>query len=449
MPGLSDQDADAASSLPTDRQASLSQQDGTSHRDRPRGRGCSPLCALLSSSPTTSVCKSLTESAPAVVGRLSEQHLLALAASTTEKDGESERTEVYEHKADESNVCARAHIFCKEWERDEECLQKERDQHRCQAKNSERSQLPPSSDGSHPHYGQSSQHLERHEKEQEPVIQNDMCAHHGDLCKGTESRSPAAERGQPSVEPDAPVVTIDRGTRPSKEAASHTRSPSSSDPTPNNGDGQEELPWVPRSGDLVELRPCEGGRDCPLLWKGEVICVYEDSGRGPLVDLLRFTKKGVAYRNPYAGLLKAVDVNSLRLVQRAEDRFESTRGRTDNFSGGVVGFSLHPPKFTAGVDPDLGALCFFWDLETTGLDTATDEITEIGCVARLFRDGRWQDVTGPKESEGFAVYVHTNRDIPPEVQALTRITKQLLREEGTSTAGWFFLTAGLGGVPDF
>ena len=60
------------------------------------------------------------------------------------------------------------------------------------------------------------------------------------------------------------------------------------------------------------------------------------------------------------------------------------------------------------------------DLETTGLDAHTDEITQVGAVR--MRDGRIEECR--------VWLVSIEGTVPKEVQELTGITNELLREKG-------------------
>jgi hypothetical protein len=112
-------------------------------------------------------------------------------------------------------------------------------------------------------------------------------------------------------------------------------------------------------------------------------------------------------------------------------------------------FTLYPPRTSEGV------LCFFWDLEATGLKTFDDDITQIACVCRRFyfpfqnmtsneivqtieeslsnniNSGRWEPVHGYPEKD-FNCYVYTDRIIPEPVVNLTGITNEFLEKHGVS-----------------
>lgn len=139
---------------------------------------------------------------------------------------------------------------------------------------------------------------------------------------------------------------------------------------------------------------------------------------------------------------------------------------TTAFKHQLVGtpFSLSPPHTSNGV------LCFFWDLEATGLDVRQDDITQIACVCHRFyfkcdeelneikniqikdgmtqrgfsplefiptkttpsiplNPGYWEMVNVSPEPE-FNRYVHTNRIVPKPVVELTGITNEFLNEHG-------------------
>lgn len=134
-------------------------------------------------------------------------------------------------------------------------------------------------------------------------------------------------------------------------------------------------------------------------------------------------------------------------------------------------FTLYPPRTAEGV------LCFFWDLEATGLHINYDDITQIACVCRRFYfsqannkaqhpasgasssdddephlkpdsptsgpkrtdiaedkqtgSGYWEPVPGFPE-DVFNCYVYTDRVIPEPVVQLTGITNEFLDKHGVS-----------------
>eukprot|EP01071_Lankesteria_metandrocarpae_P005781 Lankesteria_metandrocarpae@DN4126_c0_g1_i2.p1 len=87
--------------------------------------------------------------------------------------------------------------------------------------------------------------------------------------------------------------------------------------------------------------------------------------------------------------------------------------------------------FTVKVPP-AGAINFIWDLESTGLDTKTDDITQIGCVCGLIVDGKWSALRSTVDNRPleFSVYVSTDRHIPDEVVRLTGVAREYLDVHG-------------------
>eukprot|EP01053_Blabericola_migrator_P002795 Blabericola_migrator_1__2794@NODE_17_length_22983_cov_74_609923_g14_i0_p2_GENE_NODE_17_length_22983_cov_74_609923_g14_i0NODE_17_length_22983_cov_74_609923_g14_i0_p2_ORF_typecomplete_len939_score111_59RNase_T/PF00929_24/3_2e12DUF5051/PF16473_5/0_5_NODE_17_length_22983_cov_74_609923_g14_i0827011086 len=88
-------------------------------------------------------------------------------------------------------------------------------------------------------------------------------------------------------------------------------------------------------------------------------------------------------------------------------------------------------------------LCCFWDLESTGLRVASDQVIQIGCTARVFHkpsganqsEAYFSLLPGLSESRhDFNLYVTTELEIPDEVSGLTNITNDLLERQGVDLA---------------
>ncbi|PFH31667.1 exonuclease [Besnoitia besnoiti] len=175
--------------------------------------------------------------------------------------------------------------------------------------------------------------------------------------------------------------------------------------------------------------------------RGEVICVYENEAKETVADVLRYTAAGKPFKSLRAGILLGIPVSRLRRLEAHWDRIASDRRAGRSVPCPHRAFQLPPsPFFTRAVDRDRGALCFFWDLETTGLEIASCEITQIGCVPRLFREGRWERLAVPglqetdtpvaSEEAAFSAYIRIKGSIPKVVQELTGITESLLEQKG-------------------
>lgn len=188
-------------------------------------------------------------------------------------------------------------------------------------------------------------------------------------------------------------------------------------------------------------------------------------------------KKSYIYNHSLVSvcLLRHIPIKHIRPVDRLDNRRHEeppsssvyspafdNRIKSDLIAGsiepintlfGLVGtsFSLAAPHSASGV------LCFFWDLEATGLDVKQDDITQIACVCRRFHFcneiegendlpdgpqhrgairqsgllGRWEVVDGYPDKE-FNRYVHTDRVVPQAVIEITGITNEFLHEYGTT-----------------
>lgn len=161
--------------------------------------------------------------------------------------------------------------------------------------------------------------------------------------------------------------------------------------------------------------------------------------------------------------------HAVATAQRSDVSFERLQPGTLYAHQSLVAtpFTLCPPRTSEGV------LCFFWDLEATGLHIQSDDITQIACVCRRFyfpdvqpetgraletnarstasytfldqkrmdvaqethieqdtvNQGNWERVAGYPE-EQFNCYVYTDRPIPEPVVQLTGITNEFLDKQG-------------------
>lgn len=87
-------------------------------------------------------------------------------------------------------------------------------------------------------------------------------------------------------------------------------------------------------------------------------------------------------------------------------------------------------------------LCCFWDLESTGLRVASDQVIQIGCTLRVFHTpledstpSYFSLLPGLSEAQhDFSLYVTTDLEIPEEISELTNITNQLLDTQGVDIA---------------
>ncbi|KEP62633.1 UNVERIFIED_CONTAM: exonuclease [Hammondia hammondi] len=204
-------------------------------------------------------------------------------------------------------------------------------------------------------------------------------------------------------------------------------------------DGEREA--VEQEKRSEDRRRDEEASASPRYGHGEVICVYNDEQEETVADLLRYTSAGKPFKGMRAGIITGIPVRALSRLEANEDRIEpAQRSASGEFSPPVL-FSLRvSPFFTHSVDPEIGALCFFWDLETTCPCNNRCEITQIGCIPRLFRNGHWERVTRgslcddatqtPGERHVFSAYIRIQRGIRADVKELTGITKELLDEKG-------------------
>ncbi|KFG59597.1 exonuclease [Toxoplasma gondii RUB] len=204
-------------------------------------------------------------------------------------------------------------------------------------------------------------------------------------------------------------------------------------------DGERELGQQEKRGE--DRRRAVEASASPSYGLGEVICVYSDEQEETVADLLRCTSAGKPFKSMRAGIITGIPVRALSRLEANEDRIEpAQRSASGEFSPPVL-FSLRAsPFFTHSVDPEIGALCFFWDLETTGPCNHRCEITQIGCVPRLFRNGYWERVARgslcddatktPGERHVFSAYIRIQRGIRADVKELTGITEELLNEKG-------------------
>ncbi|CBZ49703.1 conserved hypothetical protein [Neospora caninum Liverpool] len=167
--------------------------------------------------------------------------------------------------------------------------------------------------------------------------------------------------------------------------------------------------------------------------RGEVICVHKDRVKGTVADILRYTADGKPFKGLRAGLITGIPLTGLLLLEANEHRIEPARRANSGEFSPPLSFCLRLSSFfTCSVDPK--------DLETTGLCIQSCEITQIGCVPRLFRDGRWHYVNCPvlRDAEAhlwgephvFSAYIRIHSWIPKKVRDLTGITKALLNKKG-------------------
>eukprot|EP00917_Polyrhabdina_sp_WS-2016_P014223 GHVP01031178.1.p1 GENE.GHVP01031178.1~~GHVP01031178.1.p1 ORF type:complete len:1103 (+),score=169.50 GHVP01031178.1:113-3421(+) len=154
-------------------------------------------------------------------------------------------------------------------------------------------------------------------------------------------------------------------------------------------------------------------------WEGLVTDIYtsEETGSSVCDVFLDKSKHPFTYNRER----KAIPLSVLRRMHRGKPQISHfPRLASDDFS-------IKPDSIN-------GTLCFFWDLEATGLDTSVDDITQIGCVCRLFRHNEWWNPIEEIDtlSDTFSRYVITSKAIPSDVIGLTGITNDILNSLGVS-----------------
>eukprot|EP01066_Platyproteum_vivax_P004025 Platyproteum_vivax@DN15056_c0_g1_i1.p1 len=189
-----------------------------------------------------------------------------------------------------------------------------------------------------------------------------------------------------------------------------------------------EVPTSPTGGRLLP-RKMASSKSKPR--RGEVIEIYLNT-LGTQEASLRIVAKNGKFVPLPAGYQTGIPLCSLNLIQSATERYSQEYFPPPVCASPCAHVLIRQPTVTFTIAPPAdGVLCFFWDLESTGLQTDHDEITQIGCAPRLFYQGKWSEVPAECEAE-FSCFVKADKSIPPPISKLTGITDEILKEKGIS-----------------